>query len=77
VIEFIGTIGTILAVAGTVLNNRRRRACFYIWMVSNVLTLIVHVVAGIWSLAARDVVFFALAVEGLARWSTPKEAGHE
>jgi nicotinamide riboside transporter PnuC len=69
VVEFISIIGTVLAVLGTVLNNRRRRACFWVWMACNLLTLPVHVYAGLWSLAARDVLFFILAVDGLIRWS--------
>ena len=67
-VEALGIIGTVLAVAGTVLNNQRRRACFYVWIVSNIITLIVHVQAGIWSLAARDAIFLVLAVDGLRRW---------
>jgi len=69
VVETIGIIGTVLAVAGVLLNNRRRRECFYLWLVSNGLTLAVHVMAGIWSLAVRDAIFFLLAIDGLAKWS--------
>ena len=67
-LELAGTIATVLAIAGTVLNNRHRRECFYIWLFSNSLTLAVHLFAGLWSLAARDVVFFILAVEGIFKW---------
>jgi nicotinamide riboside transporter PnuC len=67
-IESLGIIGTVLAVAGTLLNNQRRRACFYIWIAANLLTVWIHVDAGIWSLAARDAIFIAPAVDGLRRW---------
>jgi nicotinamide riboside transporter PnuC len=67
-VEIIGAISTLLAVAGTVLNNRRLRACFPIWIVSNVMTLGIHVTAGLWSLAVRDAIFFLLAIDGLRRW---------
>jgi nicotinamide riboside transporter PnuC len=69
-IELVGTVATVIAVAGVLLNNRRRRECFYLWIVSNALTLGVHVAAGVWSLAVRDGIFFVLAVEGLLRWRT-------
>jgi nicotinamide riboside transporter PnuC len=69
-IEFFGAVATVIAVAGVVMNNRRRRGCFYLWIVSNALTLGVHVAAGVWSLAVRDGIFFVLAVEGLLRWRT-------
>jgi nicotinamide riboside transporter PnuC len=73
-VEALGIIGTVLAVAGTVLNNQRRRACFYVWLVSNAITLTVHVSVGVWSLAARDLIFIVLAIDGLHRWRKP-EAG--
>lgn len=68
VIEAMGWIATAIAISGVVLNNRRRRECFLLWIVSNGLTLVIHLAAGIWSLAVRDALFFALAIEGLIRW---------
>ena len=67
-LELIGTISTILAVTGVILNNRRLRVCFLVWMVSNSLTLIIHGHTGIWSLAVRDGIFLILAVEGWIKW---------
>lgn len=56
-IEIIGTIATMLAVAGVYLNNRRLRACFAVWLVSNALSLLIHLQAGIYSLCLRDAGF--------------------
>lgn len=67
-LEALGTIATVIAVAGVVLNNRRLRLCFACWWLSNLLTLAIHAHAGIWSLAFRDLIFFALAVEGWVLW---------
>jgi len=67
-IETIGTIATILAVIGVLLNNRRLRACFIIWFISNAITLAIHYDAGIQSLMVRDAIFLILAVEGWVRW---------
>ena len=67
-IETIGTITTIFAVAGVILNNRRIRWCFILWLVSNGLSLLIHVQAGIWSLVVRDGIFLILAVEGWIKW---------
>ena len=67
-IELIGTIATILAITGVVLNNRRLRVCFLLWLCSNSLTLAIHAQTGIWSLVARDAIFLILAVEGWVRW---------
>jgi len=67
-IELIGTVATILAITGVVLNNRRIRWCFAIWMCSNALTLVIHAQTDVWSLVVRDAVFLVLAVEGWIRW---------
>ncbi|MFA5377673.1 MAG: nicotinamide mononucleotide transporter [Dehalococcoidia bacterium] len=67
-IEIVGIIASVLAIAGVVLNNRKVRWCFVIWMVSNAMTIGIHIHAGIWSLAGRDAVFFLLAVEGFLLW---------
>ena len=67
-IELLGTIATILAVVGVVLNNRRLIWCFPLWLASNSLCLYIHAEASIWSLAARDATFLLLAVEGWYRW---------
>lgn len=67
-IELIGTIATVLAVTGVVLNNRRLRVCFAVWLVSNALSLLIHVDAALWSLVVRDAIFLVLAVDGWIRW---------
>jgi len=72
-IETIGIIATILAVAGVWLNNRQRIACFKLWIVSNALSLIIHVATGIWTLAIRDAIFVVLAVQGYKMWKNKKK----
>ncbi len=67
-IELVGVFTTILAVIGVILNNRKMVACFYLWLASNGLTLLIHLEAGIISLVVRDAIFFFLAIEGIYRW---------
>ena len=71
--EIVGTIATVLAVTGVLLNNRRMIACFYIWIVSNSITAALHYNVELYSLLVRDVVFLALAFEGLYKWRHPKD----
>ena len=71
-IEYIGTISTLLAIAGVLANNRRKRVCFAIWVISNSLTLVIHAQTGVWSLVVRDAVFLILAVEGWFKWGRKK-----
>ena len=70
--ELIGTIATVLAIAGVLLNNHRLRVCFLVWMVSNALTLGLHLHAGLYSLAVRDAAFLLLAVHGWVKWGRKK-----
>ena len=66
--EGLGAIAAILAVLGVVLNNRRMICCFYLWIVSNFLSGLIHYDAGLWAMLARDVIFIGLALEGIWKW---------
>ena len=67
-IEIFGIVATVLAILGVVLNNRKLIVCFYLWLVSNLITAGIHFDAGIYSLLVRDLTFFCLAIEGIYRW---------
>jgi nicotinamide riboside transporter PnuC len=67
-IEWAGTISMVIAISGVVLNNYQKRACFVVWLVSNSISLAVHLVVGPWSFVARDLVFILLAVHGWFTW---------
>ncbi len=66
--EVLGIISTSLAILGVVFNNRKLIVCFYLWLVSNAITAVIHFDAGIYSLLIRDLIFFFLAIEGLWKW---------
>ena len=66
--EIIGTISGALAITGVLLNNRKLRGCFLVWIFSNSVSLGLHVDAGLYSLAVRDAVFLILAFEGWIKW---------
>lgn len=70
-IELVGLVVTVIAVAGVVCNNRKLRACFWLWIISNALTAAIHAHAGIWSLCVRDVIFLILSIEGWWLWRKP------
>ena len=67
-IEAISTLATVIAIAGVILNNHRRRSCFILWLGSNSLTLLVHLVVGLWAMSIRDAIFIYLAIDGWYRW---------
>ena len=67
-IETIGAIAGILAVAGVVFNNHKIWWCFPIWLVANSLSCYIHVHEEIYSVAGRDAIFFLLGIHGLWKW---------
>lgn len=67
-LEIFGTIAMVLAVAGVVANNRKRSCCFYIWIISNLISAVLHYQLGSVSLLVRDCVFIVLAIEGILKW---------
>lgn len=71
--EIIGGIATVIAIVGVILNNHRLAACFYVWLVSNAISAGLHLNAGMYALAGRDVIFFGLAIHGLTVWTTKKK----
>ena len=67
--NIFGLVASILAVGGVVLNNNRIIECFWLWIASNIICSVIHVRAGLWTMAGRDVIFIILAIDGLIRWS--------
>ena len=74
-IEILGVVATVLAVVGVILNNRKIRACFYVWIFSNALCAVIHWQAGVWSLFMRDWIFVGLAIEGVWLWRKKRVLG--
>lgn len=64
----LGIVCCVLSISGVILNNRQIRHCFTIWLVSNSISAGLHIYAGMWALAVRDVAFLLLAVEGFVLW---------
>ena len=56
------------SLVGVVLNIRKRRECFYVWSVTNATWAAVDCYHGIYSQAALQAVYFALAIWGLVAW---------
>lgn len=76
-IDVFGWTATAVALAGVWMNNKRQRACFLLWLVSNAITFVIHVGAGMWPMAVRDLAFFVLAVHGWWLWSSRRVVEHE
>ncbi len=74
-IDLVGWLATGVALAGVWMNNRRMRACFALWLVSNAITFGIHARMGLWSLAVRDGAFFVMAIHGWWLWGSRKAGG--
>jgi nicotinamide riboside transporter PnuC len=73
IIEAVSLLACIIAVAGVVLNNRKMRLCFPLWVASNLLSLAVHLYSWLFGMVLRDIVFIILAVEGWILWKEKKD----
>ncbi|MDH5525448.1 MAG: nicotinamide mononucleotide transporter family protein [Desulfobulbaceae bacterium] len=67
-ITTVSWILTGLGVAGALLNVRRLRACFVVWIVTNIGWMILHAVRGNWADVVMFAVYFAAAVWGFYSW---------
>lgn len=63
---------TAICLAGTVLNVKRSRWCFVLWIAGNIAWMIYDVRSGLYSRAVLDLVQLGFAVWGLVEW-TKKE----
>lgn len=59
---------TAVCLLGTVLNVKKRRECFYLWIVGNIAWLGFDLWSGIFSRAALDIVQLAFSVWGAWEW---------
>lgn len=64
---------TAASIYGTVLNIRKCRRCFAIWLVTNVLWAAYDLSVGAYAQGALQSVYAGLAVWGLMEWRRTKE----
>ena len=64
----IHSIFVILAVMGVALSNRKKRACYILWIITNTAWGIINWQAGLRVEALQNGVFLYLALEGLVKW---------
>jgi hypothetical protein len=66
--EYIGYVGMLLAVIGTFINARANRNCFYVWMVSNAIFVVLSYQAAQWPQVGLFGYNFATCFLGLRNW---------
>lgn len=66
----IGWITTIVCLTGTILNVKKLKICFWLWLLGNILWLGIDIYNGLWSRAVLDTVQGTLAVWGLVEWKS-------
>ena len=64
----ISWITTALCLTGTVLNVKKNKLCFVLWLIGNILWLIIDIRNGLISRAILDIVQGVLALWGIIEW---------
>ena len=59
---------TVLSLFGVVLNIYKKRACFYIWAVTNLSWCIIDFYHGLPEQGVLFAVYFGLAIFGIIKW---------
>jgi len=57
---------------GVVLNIRRKRVCFAVWLFTNAAWTAVDLWHGVWAQSVLQAVYFGLAVWGIIAWRKPR-----
>lgn len=58
----------VTGITGVILNNHKRKECFYLWMIGNAGWAFVDYQAGLYVQCLLFVTYFALAVHGIWNW---------
>lgn len=66
-------VATVVALTGTVLNCKKMRACFVLWLATNAMWFAWDIAHGLPSRAILDAVQFVLAAYGLWEWSPKRQ----
>lgn len=64
----ISWITTAMCLTGTILNVKKIKFCFWLWLIGNILWLIIDIKNGLWSRAILDIVQGVLALWGIIEW---------
>ena len=64
---------TALSLYGNVLNIKKKRSGFVVWVIANVLWLTYDIITGLYSRATLDIVQTAFCVWGIIEWKNKEE----
>lgn len=70
--QIISFVTTAICLLGTILNVKKLNACFYLWLIGNILWICIDIYNGLWSRAILDIVQGVLAVWGIIEWRKNK-----
>ncbi len=64
---------TVASIIGTVANIKKKRWCFYIWVVTNFLWMSINLYIKFYPQAFLFFIYFCLAIWGIIEWKTKRE----
>lgn len=59
---------TIISITGVILNTKKKRICFLIWMATNLSWAVIDFYHGLWEQSILYLVYFVLAIYGWFSW---------
>ncbi len=66
-------IVTAISVFGSILNARKLKACFYVWIIANVCWFIYDMRTGLYSRAVLDTIQTIICICGIFHWDKEEE----
>jgi len=63
---------TILSLTATILNIKKKKVCFFIWLITDALWCIIDFKAGIYSQSMLQLTYFGLSIWGIIEWRKKK-----
>lgn len=72
-------IATAISVFGSMLNAKKSKWCFYVWILANVIWLVYDIYIRLYSRATLDIIQTVICISGIIYWnkSERKESQNE
>ena len=72
IFEIFKWVIALLSLTGTVLNIKKKKVCFFIWLFTNICWTIIDLIHGVYSQAFLQFIYVGLSVWGIMEWRRDK-----
>lgn len=67
-IDWFSWVLSAISIIGTVLNVKKKRICFWIWLFTNATWVVVDFIFGLYAQSVLFMVYTGLAIYGIIEW---------